>query len=97
LCCAGTIPACFFYGRSGVQDWQLWLYVISVAALGASVVGAGFVALPDDLRRRVPLLGHADPAALFAWAMVLFVAGIFVTAVALIAGGIDALDSPISP
>ena len=87
----------FTYSAPGHLDRQLWFFIASTAALGASVLLAGLVALPEYVAYPARIATRWNPARLFGWALLLFVVGVVIMAIAGIWSAADALgNSPFS-
>ena len=70
---------------------QLWLYILSVAPLGASALLAGLIVLPDLVAHPARIATRWNPVRLYGWAVLLLVAGLVLTAIAGVVAGIDGL------
>jgi len=80
------------FGLSGGHaDAQLWLFIVSVGALGGSVFLAGLVAMPELVGYPARIATRWNPVRLFGWAFALFVLGLLVTAIAGIWAAADLL------
>jgi MFS family permease len=83
----------FAYSTPEHLDRQLWFFIASTAALGASVLVAGLVALPEYLPAVARIGARWGPRRVFGWALLLFVAGVVIMAIAGIWSAADALGS----
>jgi hypothetical protein len=89
----GGAGSFFSYGAPQHLDRQLWLFIASTAAFGASVLLAGLVALPEYVAYPARVATRWNPVRLFGWALLLFVIGVVITAIAGIWAAADALGS----
>ena len=83
----------FTYGTPNHLDRQLWFFIVSTAALGASVLVAGLVALPEYLPAAARISGRWTVRGLFGAALLLFLLGILVAVIGAIWSAVDALGS----
>jgi hypothetical protein len=72
---------------------QLWLFILSTAALGGTVLLAGLVALPELVAHPARIATRWNPVRLYGWALALFVIGLVITAIAGIWAAADLLGS----
>ena len=89
----GSATSFFVYGSGGNLDRQLWFFIASAATLGASVLLAGLVALPELIAYPAQISTRWNPVRLFGWAVLLFVAGVLLTAIAGIFAAADAIGT----
>jgi hypothetical protein len=78
------------FATGGGQDLQIWLYVVSSAALGVSLLVCLLLLVPEVRERLGPRL--RDERNVFAMAVAFFVLGLLITIVAGIESAIDLLD-----
>ena len=83
----------FTYGTPHHLDRQIWFFIVSTAVLGASVLVAGLVALPEFLPAARRISGRWSPQGLFGVALLLFVLGILIATIGAIWSAVDALGS----
>jgi hypothetical protein len=82
----------FFFG-TGHLHRQLWLFMLSTAALGGTVLLAGLVALPELVAHPARIATRWNPVRLYGWALALFVIGLVITAIAGIWAAADLLGN----
>jgi hypothetical protein len=87
---AGTF---FTFGTSRHLDRQLWFFIASTAAFGASVLLAGLVVLPEYVMYPARIATRWNPVRLYGWALLLFVLGVVITAIAGVWSAADAIGS----
>ncbi len=84
-----------FFTYSGPEhlDRQLWFFIASTVALSGSVLLAGLVALPEYVAYPARIATRWNPVRLFGWALLLFVVGVVIMAIAGIWSAADALGN----
>ncbi len=83
----------FTYGTPGHLDRQISFFIVSTAALGASVLLAGLVALPEYLPAAARISGRWTARGLFGAALLLFLLGILVSVIGAIWSAVDAFGN----
>src|SRR6476619_4272146 len=85
----------YSYGAPEHLDRQIWFFIASTAALAASVLLAGLVALPELLADPARIATRWNPVRLYGWAVLLFVAGVVLLAISGIWTAADTLGTDV--